>query len=250
MLIARSSLKIFRDLSYPPDTVSKMGKFPQQLLMRLPILVDIFKMVFVHSFIEYKEKNAKSDSSGKVQFFDASATISHVTNRREAIALDNKCVLLFRAKFLDKAPVNARVVMLLRDPRGRFSIEGDVGAIDTRSLNVLSQPMGLARMEKGRIDRLHFNFTGTDSSSSGKLEMLYSDLKISLLKKHKEENKYDKKGLASLAANIILKKSNPGKNGDAPRVVDVHFNRILHKSFFNLIWKTIFTGMKETAGAK
>ena len=249
LIIARSSFKIFRDLSYPPDTVSKVGKFPQQLLMRLPIPVDINKTVFVHSFIEYKEKNARSDSSGKVQFFDVHATISHVTNMREAIAQDNKCVVLFRAKFLDKAPVDARVVLLLKDPRGRFSIEGNVGAIDTRSLNVLTQPMGLARMEKGRIDHLHFNFTGTDSSSGGKLEMLYSDLKISLLKKDKDENKYDKKGLASLAANIILKKSNPGKNEKA-RVADVHFNRILYKSFFNLIWKTIFTGMKETVGAK
>jgi len=78
---------------------------------------------------------------------------------------------------------------------------------------------------------------------------LYHDLKISLLKKDKKENKYDKKGLASLAANFIMKNSNP--EGDkAPRVADVHFNRILNKSFFNLIWKTIFTGVKETTGIK
>ncbi len=79
--------------------------------------------------------------------------------------------------------------------------------------------------------------------------MLYSGLKISLLKKDKQENKYDKKGLASLAANIIIKGSNPGGDGKT-RVEDVHFRRLLNRSMFNLIWKTIFTGVKQTAGIK
>jgi hypothetical protein len=249
LIIGKSSFKIYRDLSRPPDTVSKVGNYPQELLMRLPIPVNIRNLIFAHSFIEYKEKNGKSDSAGKVQFFDARARISNVTNIKQAIARNNACTLLFKARFLNKATVDARLVMLLKDPRGRFSIDGNMGAIDLLSLNVLTQPMGLARMEKGHIDNLHFNFSGTDSTSKGRLTMLYSDIKISLLKKDKEENKYDKKGLASLAAGIIIKKSNPGKGGDA-RTVDVHYNRILYKSFFNLIWKTIFTGVKETVGVK
>ncbi len=249
LVIQKSSFKIYRDLSRPKDTTSKVGKYPQQQLMRLPIPIDIRKVIFQHSYIEYKEKNGKSDSAGKLQFFDAKATITNVTNRREVIARNNRCVLSFNAKLLDLAPVDAKLVMLLKDPKGSFSIEGNVGAIKAQSLNVLLQPMGLARMEKGNIDHLHFAFSGTDSSSNGQLLMLYKDMKITLLKKDKKENKYDKKGLASLAANLIMKKSNPEGNKD-PRVADVHFNRILNKSFFNLIWKTIFTGVKETAGIK
>jgi hypothetical protein len=249
LVIQKSSFKIYRDLSYPKDTVSKVGKYPQQQLVRLPIPVNIRRMVFKHSFIEYKEKNAKSDSAGKVQFFDAKATISNVTNMKEAIVRNNECILFFTAKFLNKAPVDAKLVMLLKDPRGKFSMEGNIGAIDVLSLNVLTQPMGLARMERGSIEKLRFNLTGTDSSSEGKVELLYSGIKVSLLKKDKDENKYNKKGLASLAANIIMKKSNPSK-GDSARVSDVLFRRILNKSFFNLIWKTIFTGVKETVGIK
>jgi hypothetical protein len=157
--------------------------------------------------------------------------------------------LFFTAKFINKAPVDAKLVMLLKDPRGKFFMEGNIGAIDVLSLNVLTQPMGLARMERGSIEKMRFNLTGTDSSSEGKVELLYSGIKVSLLKKDKDENKYNKKGLASLAANIIMKKSNPSK-GDSARVSDVHFRRILNKSFFNLIWKTIFTGVKETVGIK
>lgn len=249
LVIQHSSFKIYRDLSRPGDTTSKVGKYPQQQLMRLPIPIHIKKIIFAQSFIEYKEKNGKSDSAGKLQFFDVKASITNVTNMKEAVARNNQCTLLFKAKFLNKTPVDARLVMLLRDPTGKFFIGGNLGSIDVASLNSLTQPMGLARLEKGNVDKLHFDITGTDSSSNGQVVMLYHDLKISLLKKDKKENKYDKKGLVSLAANLIMKNSNP--EGDkAPRIGDVHFNRILNKSFFNLIWKTIFTGVKETTGIK
>jgi len=247
LVIGRSAFRIYRDLSRPPDTTSKVGKFPQQQLMRLPIPVRIKAAVFTNSFIEYKERNAKSDSAGKLQFYGVNAMLENISNRAEDIAVDNKCVLTFKAKLLNRTPVNARVIMLLRDRRGRFSIEGNIGAIDVQTLNPLTRPMGLARMEKGKIHQLHFNFKGTDSTSDGKVLLLYDDLKISLLKKDKDEGKLDKKGLASLFANLIIKNSN---NAEDPRVAEVHFDRILNKSFFNLIWKSIFAGVKQTVGMK
>jgi hypothetical protein len=247
LVISKSAFRIYRDLSRPPDTASKVGKYPQQLLMRLPIPIHIKTAVFSNSFIEYKERNAKSDSAGKLQFYDVGATFKNISNRMEDIAVNNKCVLAFKAKLLNKAPADARVVMELGDRRGRFSIEGNIGAIDVVSLNPLTRPMGLAKMEKGKIDQLHFNFTGTDSASDGKVLLLYDDLKISLLKKDKDEGKLDKKGLASLFANFVIKNSN---KGEKPRIEDVHFDRILYKSFFNLIWKSIFTGVKQTVGMK
>ncbi|MDO6433897.1 hypothetical protein Q4E93_25040 [Flavitalea sp. BT771] len=247
LVISKSAFRIYRDLSRPPDTTSKVGKYPQQLLMRLPIPIRIKAAVFTHSFIEYKERNGKSDSVGKLQFYDVSATLKNISNRKEDIALDDKCVLAFKARLLNMAPVDARVVMVLGDRRGRFSIDGNIGGIDAVALNPLTRPMGLARMENGRIHQLHFNFAGTDSSSDGKLLLLYDDLKISLLKKDEAEGRLDKKGLASLFANLILKNSNKGEH---PRVEEVHFDRVLYKSFFNLIWKSIFTGVKQTVGMK
>lgn len=247
MTVGKSSFKVYRDLSRPPDSTSKVGKYPQQLLMRLPFPVNIKRLIFEHSFIEYKEKNAKSESAGRLQFFDANATLTNVTNRKKDIARDNKCVLKFRASIFNKTPVEARLVMLLNDPHGKFSIEGDIGSIDVTALTPLTQPMGLARMEKGTIHKLHFDITGTDSASDGSVLLLYDDLKISLLKKDKEEGTLNKKVLVSLFANFVIKNSNSGEN---PRVADVHFDRIRNKSFFNLIWKTIFTGIKKSVGMK
>jgi len=140
-------------------------------------------------------------------------------------------------------------VMLLHDPKGRFTIKGTIGPIDAPSLNPLTRPMGLAKMEKGQVDRLHFDLKGTDSAAEGSLTMLYQDVRISLLKKDRKEEKLNKKALPTLAANLFMRHSNLEKGG-SPRMVEVHFDRILNKSFFNLIWKSIFSGIKQTVGMK
>ena len=247
LIINKSSFKIFRDLSYPRDTLSRLGKYPQQMLMHIPVPYFINKIVFEHSFIEYKEKNAKSDSAGKVQFYNVHATMTNATNIAEEIKKNNECILLFNAKFLNKADVHAKLTMILKNPTGKFSIEGNIGAISALALNPLTIPMGLARIEKGNIKNVHFNFDGDSYGTNGNLTILYDDIKVSLLKKNNEENKYQKKFLPTLAAGLLVKKSNPGSN-EKTRVAEVHYKRDMNKSFFNLLWKSIFTGIKQTAG--
>jgi hypothetical protein len=249
LLISESSFKIYRDLSYPRDTLSRIGKYPWEQLMHLSVPFYIKKAILSNSFIEYKEKNAKSDSAGKVQFYAVHAVINNITNIPEYISGNNQCVLIFNAKFLNKAAVNAKLIMFLNNRHGNFFIKGNIGSLNALALNPLTQPMGLASIEKGYINKLDFDFTGNDSASKGKITMLYNDVKISLLKKNNGKNKYDKKNLESLLANTILKKSNPDKN-DKLRVADVRYKRDINKSFFNLLWKTVFTGIKQTAGMK
>lgn len=245
LVIGESAFRIYRDISRPPDTTSKVGKYPQQQLMHLPFPLTVGHIILVHSTIAYKEKNGKSDSAGTLRFSDVHATIRNVTNRGADVQKDRQCKVDFRASLLDQTSVEARLVMRLRDPKGRFSIDGDIGPLDAPSLNPLTEPMGLARMEKGRIDHLHFAIDGTDSTGDGRVTMLYEDLKISLLKKNKRKGSLDKKGLASLFANVIIKNSNSAAH---PRTEEVHFKRILNKSFFNLIWKTLFAGIKKSVG--
>jgi len=249
LVIKNSSFKIYHDRTYPDDTVFKIPKYPEQQLMSLPVPLFIKKIILSNSFIEYKEKNEKSDSSGKVQFYKVHAVIDNVTNMHDYININDKCILFFNAKFLNIAPVNVVLTMFLNNPQEKFLVEGSLRAMDARAVNVLAQPMGMARIDKGKINQIHFNFTGTDSLSTGKLTILYNDVKISLLKKDKKKNKYDKKTIRSFVTNIILKNSNP-ENNKEPRVANVRYDRDMSSSFFNVLWKSIFTGVKESAGAK
>lgn len=247
LLIKEINIKVFRDLSYPRDKKVRVGTFPQQLLMKLPLTLSLKKIIVSDAFIEYKEKNPKSEYSGKVQFVHASAVIRNVTNEADRIKADRNCVLDFSSRFLDMANMHAHINMLLNEKRGKFTFSGSMEGFEANKLNVLMEPMGLAKIEKGQVRKVDFNFAGNSYGSTGKLTLLYDGLKISLLKKDSTDDTFKKKKLASFVANIIVKNANPLRKQPV-RVADVHYVHDTNRSFFNLMWKSVYAGVKQTAG--
>lgn len=247
MIVTHSNFKIYRDLSYPHDGRSRLNDLPHQALMRMPVPLAIKQVSFPQSFIEYKERNGKSDQSGKVQFYNVSVAMSNLTNDTSLLKADPVCKLRFNSRFLNKAPLTANISFYPLDKLGKFTISGTMGGMPATTLNQLTVPMGLAKIEKGTIRKMTFNFASNIHGANGPLTLLYDDIGVTLLKKDEETNTLDKKKLASLMARIVLKKANPGKGGEV-RTAQVHFERDTKKSFFNLLWKSVFTGVKENVG--
>jgi hypothetical protein len=71
----------------------------------------------------------------------------------------------------------------------------------------------------------------------------YEDLSVKLIKKDEGKNKYKRKFFPTLAAGLLIKKSNP-MNGEM-RAGDVDYTRDIHRSIFHLMWKSMFTGIKK-----
>ncbi len=217
LFISESSFKIYRDISIPHDSMSRVGKFPHQMLMELSLPIYIKSLWLDHSFVEYKEKNARSDRSGKVQFWKVRASIQNITNMPSRIRDNNACVLDFHSLFLNKVPFNAKWIMHLGDPEGKFHIEGNMGSLRAIDLNILTEPMALTRMEHGTIDKLSFSYNGGNYSCSGDLVFLYHGLKVGLLEKNEDRAGYRKKSIPSMAANILVKDANQAGTGSGIR---------------------------------
>lgn len=247
MMVGTGSFHIYRDISYPHDGRNRLKDLPHQQLMRLPLPMNIQFASFRNSYLEYKERNAKSEKSGSVQFHQVSLQVNNLTNDTAVLKKSPVCKVLFRSKFLNQAPVRAVIHFYPLDALGKFTIEGSLGSMPAKAVNALAVPMGLAKIESGNIRSLKFSFTGNDYQTDGPVTILYDDLDVALLKKDEEDKSLDKKKLASFVAGIVIKKSNPGRKGDV-RTAQVHFERDTHRSFFHLVWKSIFTGVKENVG--
>jgi hypothetical protein len=239
------SIRIFRDKSYPHDSVDRTHDYPQEAIMLLPVPVYIKKIRIMDSYIEYKEKNDKSDSSGKVAFFHVQAGFDNVTNMPQYIRQNNQMLMHFNASFLNESPFNATIRMRLNDRKGVFIMDARLGEMNAPALNVILKPMALAELDKGKINSLRFHLDATNTHGKGKLILRYENLSIKLLKKDDDKNKYKTKVLPTLAAGILLKDSNPvhGKT----RVGEVYYTRDIHRSIFNLMWKSLFAAIKEVA---
>jgi hypothetical protein len=249
LTINKARFKIFRDKSYPLQKESKVGHYPQQQFLKMPVDVALKKVTIQHGYIEYKEKNPQSGSSGVVVFDAINASLYNVTNRRDNNGI---CTIHFNSRLLSKIPLTAALQLNLKSKNGRFTINGSMKATDATIFNPLSKPMALVEINSGTINSLDFNFICDDYKAKGIIRLLYDDLKIKILKKEdpdsiREGKDYKSRKMISLLANITIPNANPEKN-KAVRIVTVNHQRDTYRSMFNLIWKAIFEGAQKTVG--
>jgi hypothetical protein len=238
-----NTIKITRDTRYPLDSVSKVGKYPHQLLMNLPFPVSVQTINLVKTSIAYKEISEQTNEAGTVQFTKSDIEIRNVKNRK--ILPGDSTTVNFSTVFIKEIPLKGSFVFYLDDiKKGFFSARGNtLKPFDVKVVNKLVQPLSAARFDKGTIHNLSFTLQGDNYQSLGDVEMTYDNLKVSLLKK--KDSEYKKKDLLSLVANLlVVDKSNLNKKSDKQHAVATN-KRDVYRSFFNHLWKTIMNGAQK-----
>ncbi len=238
-------IRIYSDKSQPVDSGSKVGKYPHQMLMKLPFPLKIDAISLENFDLSFTELNPKTSQTGTVTFDNIRATISNVTNHPSG--KNAMCRITASTTFLKKTPLNASFVFdLANHKKGNFIVTASVGAIQSTALNEITIPLALLKLNSLNLKSLDATMQGDNFSCTGTVKMLYSDLSITALKATDDTLK--KRGLISfIANNFILKKDNPLHNQPV-RVQTASYKRVANKSFFNLVWKTIFTGAGKTVG--
>jgi hypothetical protein len=153
------------------------------------------------------------------------------------------------SKFLNKILFITSWRFYLLDPGQRFEVRGSMKQVDATAFNVLTIPMGSARISKGMINGLEFDLMQNKRSMSGYVKVLYENFKIDLLKKDNKTKELKSKKLLNIAANMMIKNNNPSKKEDT-RVARVQYDHDADFSMFNISWKTLFKGVRETVGIK
>lgn len=244
-----NSVKVFRDLSYPKDTASNGGpqrNFPHQLIHKFSGKIKINRYIANKSYIEYKEKNAGTNSAGKVRFSNSSLSLNNISNY--SVKVGEKTTCAFSTMFLGKVPVKGNFTFYLDDwKKGKFSVSAVVNkSFDVTIINELTEPMSLIKIEKGVVNSLRFKMTADTTLAKSNLVFLYEDLKLSFVKKKGSE--YKNKSVFSFFANLIIKNNN--KPGDGMRQANITVKHKRFSSFFNFIWSTMLTGIKDISMLK
>ena len=246
VLANNGKLSIYFNRSLPPR--SRMGQFPNQLLMKLPVHLDIAQLRLRNLDLSYEEFNPASQQSGTIYLDNATLDMHHVSNlpnRTEPITVKAT------ALFMHRLPIQADFSFDRVDYRsGAFTakIRSDV-PFGGDLVNPFAVPLGLTRIEKGSLKTLSADIKGNQSEANGKVTITYNNLKLALLEKDRSTKPMDKKDVTTFLANVfVLKKDNP-RNGQAPRQEMAEFKRDPNGGFFKLVWKTMLVGALKTIGA-
>lgn len=249
MAITNGFVSVFNHNGLPKKhQESKVGKFPHQLLQLLdaPILVQKIQLKDIN--VNYAVYNNESNQKGQISFEHTSGIIKNATNLEKIKAINPIMEVNLNTYLFGQGKLDVNFIFDLTAKDGAFSYNGVLHNFNARVLNQITKPLGLVRINRGSVDKLKFNFKANDLGAKGTVAFSYYDLSVALMKNDPEKDHLVTRGFLSFLANaLIIKSENPGADGKLIPVT-VNYSRPANTSFFNMIWKSLFTGIKYSIG--
>lgn len=238
-------LEDYRDKNLPFPKNFFPGMFPDKLkkIFR-PFKIDTL-LVFSSEFI-YEELVPYALFPGRVYFTNAEMKATNVTNAPEFI--NNPMLIDVSMMLMDTSKVTSFLTIALDDSLNYFDVSAKLTPFDMTLLNPVLENLAFLTIKEGYCNGLTMNFHGDKRYALGGMQFKYQNFKIGLIDKKKLHPSLGTNVLAFFANTFIVKHSNP--TDLFPRQGIMYFEPDLHKSFFNYLFKTSLSGIKNTIGLK
>lgn len=234
LLINGVKANIFRT-KLPPDDLRRKPLY-SELLRKIKFPMFIANTQIRNSHIEYEEDTPKSNGPGKLTFSHFNMDIKNLNSAKikgkpTHIPIDIDC------KFFNVSPMKIHWEMNTTNLNDNFTIKGNIDNLPASHINDFTVPY-LKVKTLGQIQNLNFDFQGNKNGIGGKMRLKHKDLKVSIL-----NEKGQKKKFLSAIVNVFVK-TDSKKNPEAVTVENIQ--RDPTKSFFNMFWKGIESGLVKT----
>lgn len=232
--LKHAEIHITHDRMYPPSGRSNLGKYPNQLLLKAPLDILARRIRVEDGRLTYGEKSGSTLQWGILTFGHVHGLLTQVTNDPAAIAENPWWKADLYADFLGSSPLHALFAFYLGSPSGKFTVEASLKDLDADRLNPVTAALAGASFQSFQLTQLSCLLSGDERQASGSLHMQYRNLKMEL----------GKPFVSFVVNKLALHPDNP--SGKKPERVAAGIIQVRDptKSFFNLIWKTMFGGMR------
>jgi hypothetical protein len=218
----------------------------QTSIANLPLELNIDSVNLVNSWLKYQEMIDDTKVPGYVEFDQMNIKIEGINNHPEKIRQGQSMVVSARARLMKTSSIEAYFDLPIGRKDEFFTFHGKTASFPAKSLNPMMEPLAHVGFSKGNIERVEFYGLAKKDTAVGRMEFLYSDLEVMVIKKDKmKEGQVAENKFLSAVTKALLHKNNP-LDGNAPRIGTMSFIRDPNKGFFNYYWKTIQSGLVNT----
>ncbi len=235
---------------YPLDSVRKVA-LPLDYIWKAKNLIKVDTLKITNSYIGHDilGKNARED--GFLDFTRVNVEMQNLTNSPEAIKKEEETKITASAYLMDEALLTASFHFPIASKYGEYVYGGHLDTFRMSSVNPLIENLLFVTIQDGTINSLDFNVVANEDYSTGRLTMLYDDLKLGLLSKKKSDSLVvERRGLFSMVANSIVRDKNPKRKAIGPKKGRIYFERNPYRSVFNYWTFSLLSGMQSTLGFK
>ena len=206
--------------------------------------INIKEIAIKNGNITYEELPKEKNVTGKIYFTEINGRFRNFTNNIHA---PNQHVTFnTTAKLMGEGKMNVTFIFPVNPHNDHFEFRGTVQKMDLKTLNAIFEPLANAKLESGMLNSFEFDMQASSHSATVDMTFLYNSLHVAIL--HEKNDEFVKWGLASTAANLLIKSNNPDKEDALPRTATTAVERNPERSMFDYIWKSILPGLVETIG--
>ena len=234
-----------KQIAYEPN---KIRRFPSELVCDIKIPFSFNKVIIKNSELNYSEKDQRTSYIWNISFNSLNGTINNFTNDLDRLKNNQKVGIEIESLLNKKALTKLIFTLDYLDKDQPFFVKGSIKNYNLKDLNPILANLSLLEVANCDMRNLKFTMQGDKTKMHSSITMLYNNLRVRILEKNTEENKFKKNGWFSFLANsVLLNNDNPKFNG---KTIHPRFNINYQKdySFFGYIWKAIFKGVKESVG--
>lgn len=229
----------FRDKRLPfPE--KQDTRLPMQLISSLPFNLHTDTVVLKNAYIDYAEHRENADKAGIVKFYRVNATIANLSNTDSLIK--GKTMMEVSTKLMNESTLKAEFVFPNNRYPEKYQVTGTLQPVKMNTFNPMVMPVAFVKFKSGSIKTLAFDFIYNNDLSKGEVIFEYENLKVVLLNK-----KNNAQAIKSFVANAFVVKKNNLQKDKSFRKGTISFERDKKKSVFNYWWKSLLSGLKDSA---
>ncbi len=183
-------------------------------------------------------RKIKTDTThARVNINNGSLSIENISN----INAGHPLSVSASASLEDKVPFKLSIDFDYQKPQ--FNLNGSFAKFDLVDLSPLLGSFAPVAVKSGNVEKIEFSGIASKTEAIGTMTFLYDDLKVDI---DLEDKAKWKSAILSFAANTVISSANPAKEDIPPRVVQYQVERDMNKGFFNILLKSVLSGLKES----
>ena len=226
----------------------KERKFPQQLPFDIQFPVTIKNIKIVNGDINYSEKLPANNLTWDFSFKNTSGIISNFSNESTQINENNLLKVDLEFMLNNEAKTSLNLGLFYHDSLRSFYCKGEMGVYNLAKLNAILHPLAKIEIANCKLQQLKIDLKGNEKGLDANISMKYKNLRVRVLEFDNREKQLKQHKLYSFLANVmVLSNDNPSVYGKFIHP-QFYLKRKPQQGFFNLIWKSILKGCKESIG--
>lgn len=235
-------IHIAKNKQLPEHPDKENPRIISKSIQDLPFAIQLDSLFFRNTNIQYSEQDEKGTRPGTISFMNSTIQITDVNSLSPLPANLNAATYL-----QNHSQLNTEMSFTLNDGPFHMTASGNLNPFDLKNLNSIFMDLEGVEILSGKVHELDFQFEMINDTTSGRMNLLYENLKVELIDMDDYEISLKNSIISFVANKVALRVENLADSNNQKRTGEIEHVYDPESSFFKNLWHTLRSGIYDIA---